>query len=480
MRASKTHTATRGWLCDRVRLSVLYDDHTVGGAAVSGRCEAELHKRLAVLHAFREKFGLQRLITESVAVLGRVLPDALADLYAAPGRLRDSWLHPPVDQVRPAWLRVEANVADVVRVIPLSPALVAELAAWIGAWQDGASRPRASAARALWDALADCGALVNEPPVHEALPAPGITLVGHATLRVTDGLAQVFFDPFLLPRSSHYPAHWQPASAASLGRPDAVFITHSHPDHFDPGTLLRWGRDVPIYVPAVERESVLAIDMAARLAELGFRAVHAVAPWQRFTIGALTVEALPFYGEQPTTGDVLHPEVRNIGLTYAVAHGQQRVGIFADSGRDHSGDVRAMVGEARAGVFDTVFGGYRGFSVYPAQFLFSSVSRFLPFVPAALWGVRQQIMCDAEGLIDLAECARARRVVPYADGGAPWFWLRGLGPNLDSTEPAAMATDPPPEHLVAVARQRGYTLLDGPLASPVEALVMRTGGHLPF
>ena len=53
-----------------------------------------------------------------------------------------------------------------------------------------------------------------------------------------------------------------------------VIVTHSHPDHFDLATLLRLGRATPIVVPEVPRESLLAMDMAARLRQLGFAAVR--------------------------------------------------------------------------------------------------------------------------------------------------------------------------------------------------------------
>ncbi|MGE0859478.1 MAG: MBL fold metallo-hydrolase [Gammaproteobacteria bacterium] len=472
----------RRWLREEVALRVVYEDHSAFGAALSGRCEAELHKRLAVLHAYRQKYGLQRLISESAQVLGRVLPGALADLYATPDTLRADWLYPDPGRVRPAYLRVESSLDDSQPLIPLPPALAAELADWLGAWQAGAAPPRSAVPRALWEALCERDAFSDAPPASESLPAPGMSMVGHATLRATDGQRQALFDPFLLPRASVYPADWQPASAASLGQPDAVFITHSHPDHFDPCSLLRFGAEVPVFVPAVARESVLAIDMQRRLLELGFRQVHALAPGACRTVGELEIEALPFFGEQPTIEAVLHPEVRNIGLTYAVRYRAERIAVLADSGADHTGDVRHMVSAARArrGDFTRVFGGYRGFAVYPVQYLFSSVSRYLPFVPPALWNARQQIMCDATALLDVAERAGASRVVPYADGGAPWFWLRGLGPNLDSGDAAAMATDPPPSHVADVARQRAHTLADGPLASPVTVDLPRVGDHLPF
>ena len=244
---------------------------------------------------------------------------------------------------------------------------------------------------------------------------------------------------------------------------------------------MRCGADTPIYVPAVERESVLAIDMAARLRELGFRRVKAVGDWQAFTVGGLRLQALPFHGEQPTVDDCLHPEVRNQGAAFRVQSGLRSFAVLADSGRDGRGDIRIVASRSRAeaGPVETVFGGYRGFALYPVQYVFSSVSRYLPFVPAALWGVRQQIMCDADDLIDVGERWSATQVVPYAAGGAPWYWMIGLGPCLDGSMPEALSTDPPPQVVCEAAARRGLNREDGALASPVRVRPMRVGDRLP-
>jgi hypothetical protein len=197
----------------------------------------------------------------------------------------------------------------------------------------------------------------------------------------------------------------------------------------------------------------------------------------------MRVRALPFYGEQPTVGEILHPEVRNVGANYIVEAAGERIALLADAGVDCSGDVKEMAARARDryGPVDTIFGGYRGFSMYPVQYLFSSVSRYLPFVPPASWSERQPIMCDADDVLDVAERWRARRIVPYAAGGAPWYWLRGLGPCLDgSAGEDAFTRTQAPRYVSEVAARRSHTRLDGPLASPVDVLTLRVGDHLPF
>ncbi len=477
------HRSVRRALSPQVALMVRYHDETEFGSTVSGRCDTELRERFAVLSEYRETHGLARLVRDSAAVLERVLPQCLDGIRVAPDRLRDEWRYPDPARVMPAQLWVLRTLTDVTARIPVAPSLCADLAAYLGEWQEGATPPHSGAARGLWDALAAEGALSSVNRETPLAQPPGVTYVGHATLRISDGDRQLLVDPYLLPTSTLYPLDWQPLSLAALGRPDAVLITHSHPDHYDLGTLLRCGADTPIFVPAFHRESVLAIDMAARLRELGFRAVRAVEDWSEFRIGAIRVVALPFHGEQPTIGEMLHPEVRNQGTTYAVDVAGHRVAAVADAGSDWAGSVKDMAAQARAryGPVDTVFGGYRGFAMYPVQYLFSSVSRYLPFVPAASWGERQRIMCDADDLIDLGERWRAKRVVPYAAGGAPWYWGRGLGPRLDESAPTdAFVETQAPHYVSEVAARRSHTPRDGPLPSPVDVLTLRVGDCLPI
>jgi hypothetical protein len=84
-------------------------------------------------------------------------------------------------------------------------------------------------------------------------------------------------------------------------------------------------------------------------------------------------------------------------------------------------------------------------------------------------------MNDADGLIDTAERFGARWVVPYADGGAPWYWTRGLGPRLDGLGVEDPAFDPFPERVIDAARSRVVAPSGARIASPVHVLLLRPG-----
>jgi hypothetical protein len=192
------------------------------------------------------------------------------------------------------------------------------------------------------------------------------------------------------------------------------------------------------------------------------------------------VHALPFFGEQPTDSEVLHPEVCNAGNTYLVRTPAFSVAFLADSGRDRRGDVRDVAEGARRtfGPVDVLFSGYRGWEMYPAQHIFSSIARFLPFVPPWLWGVRQQLMTTAAGAVDVAERWGARFLIPYADGGAPWHWRIGLGPRLDEASCETAGFDPLPTRVVEAARCRAYGIDGRRIASSVRPVVLRPGDSL--
>lgn len=456
-------------LAGDVRLDVDYEDETPFGSAFGA---ADHALRQACTDIFPLRGSMDDLVRRSRELLARAFERDLSSWYLRPGQLREECLYPPPERVRPRALTASREGQALV-TIGIEPEAYGELARWMSEFQRDARRPTSGIGQALYDLLNDAGAFTDAAP---GAVKTEETLVGHATAMVGD---RILVDPFLLPKSPRYPASYQPLGPEDLLPVHAVLVTHSHPDHFDLGTLLRLGAETPIYVPHVERESLLSVDMAMRLEQLGFSRVKRVRPGDELTVGSSIVRVLPLFGEQPTTGDCLHPEVRNVGCTYSVASPASHVLLLADSGRDREGDVRDLASDVRKkwGEPDVLLAGYRGFAVYPIQWLFSSVARYLLFVPEHERTVRQVTMNDSDAFIDTAERCGAKKVVPYADGGAPWYWERGLGPRLDGEGIVNASADPPPEDVLRRAAMRS-TWGDEPIGSAARIEILRPNQHL--
>lgn len=437
-------------------MSIVHRDETRFGSALTGLIDQLVRLGCRPL---LEAGGLDRA-EAATGLTACFSAGALGQLYQRDDRLREDCLYPDAQRVTPARLVVHRPAAGPPRACPVPPSLWPELAGWLGDWRRPGTAPRNAPARALWSALVDAGAMTTAPPC-EPRALPELTMVGHATVALREGPTRLLFDPFFVPANTE--RGYRPLSAAELD-PDAVFVTHSHPDHYDFGSLLQLGADTPIYVPAVERESLLALDMAGRLRALGFRRVHALRAGDVVQLGPWRVEAQLMLGEQPGDGEVLHPECRNVGLVYLASTATRRVALLADAGADRLGNGVELAQRMRAqhGPIDALLSGFRGWTLRPAQLLDSSVARYLLFVPRDQWARRYRIMNDAQDVIAIARAWGAPVVIPYANGGAPWFWELGLGPRLDGRA-ASMDADFDPDlaplmRAVEAANQQGPAL----------------------
>ncbi|MCA9705522.1 MAG: MBL fold metallo-hydrolase [Myxococcales bacterium] len=435
-------------LREDVHLGIVYDDRTPFGSGLSGLSDALIQRTCAPLRAAVSRDGWAAVEAHSQAWMDKLMgPRALGALYERPDVLREACVYPPAEQVVPVGLTVAVPGTDSVTraVFPLDDGLRASLAGWMGQWQAHAPRPRSIGAAALWDRLHELGAFEPDHAPRQPLE-DGVTFIGHATVAVQALGTQLLFDPYLIPPSAADPPGLRPHTACDL-RPSAMFVTHSHADHFDPATLLRFPADTPIVVPVVPRESLLSTDMARRLRELGFSRVCTLGWHDALEIGPLRVTALPFYGEQPTDDRMLHPEARNLGNTYLVEGLGRRVALVADAGRDEAGSTIDMAAQlqARRGPLDVLFGGFRAWRVAPIRYVGTSIARYLLFVPREDRTRVQQIMNDADDFVATGRAWGARTIVPYANGGTPWFARIGLGPHGDPDHPDDENIDPPLE-----------------------------------
>jgi CMP-N-acetylneuraminate monooxygenase len=108
----------------------------------------------------------------------------------------------------------------------------------------------------------------DRPPLTAPLT---FQLHAHACLEIRYRGFTLLTDPWLAgPAFFGSWALWPPprVDIAKL-RPDAIWISHEHSDHFHPQTLVAFDRSTPVYVPDFPNRR-----LPARLAELGFTQVH--------------------------------------------------------------------------------------------------------------------------------------------------------------------------------------------------------------
>jgi hypothetical protein len=138
-------------------------------------------------------------------------------------------------------------------------------------------------------------------------------------------------------------------------------------------------------------------------------------------IGDIRVDALPFYGEQPTrTADLLPRELRNWGSCYRVETPEFSVLVLADSGIDSTGSMIPVIERiaARRGPVDCVASCALPFAeaVNPGLPEFALVLPFEFLAAAFAKPTRPSVTGGPHGAADACVAARARWFLPYAHG----------------------------------------------------------------
>lgn len=115
-----------------------------------------------------------------------------------------------------------------------------------------------------------------------------LTRVQHTCVRVDGPHGSLVIDPSLDYHGRMWSPRGRPVEASSLLRGvDAILITHAHSDHFHPPTLLHFGKDIPIVVPAAD--STGAFPMLDELASFGFRNLTPLSHGDSIELSGLTV-----------------------------------------------------------------------------------------------------------------------------------------------------------------------------------------------
>ena len=113
-----------------------------------------------------------------------------------------------------------------------------------------------------------------------------VTRIAHACQLIQIGDLRILTDPWFTETATYHQGEPVAADAASLGRLDALVITHEHYDHCDLDSLVAAGLDLatPLFAPG----TVTAIAAAK-----GLTSLHLIEAWQAATVGELTVTATP-------------------------------------------------------------------------------------------------------------------------------------------------------------------------------------------
>lgn len=285
-----------------------------------------------------------------------------------------------------------------------------------GEWRD---LPGACEARALAAELHELGVLAEPTPELDC-ERPGIYRLQHASVlyRSASGTG-ILVDPVA---GLAEPGWISPLAVAGV---DAVLVSHSHADHFEPLTLMQLPRATTIVVPQVPRCSMLCPDMAGILRDAGFENVIA-APWfSRVRIKDIDVRVYPFYGEQPWLSFAAPvADLRNHGNTYVVEMDGCSSWLLVDSGQEYG---HAMVELCErvlrdVGRIDVVMSNLRTFSWHPRQI--DGSGRYLFCFPEHVlsrpdtWPTGTMTL-GARGVRDLLSILEPRWFLPYAHWWQP-------------------------------------------------------------
>src|SRR5262249_35187944 len=95
-----------------------------------------------------------------------------------------------------------------------------------------------------------------------------ITYIGHACMMIEAGGTRILMDPWLTDPTYHGTWwHYPPLELGvrDLPRIDYLYVSHEHPDHFDPPTLRQLDKKVPVIIADFKRKR-----FRDRLHEIGF------------------------------------------------------------------------------------------------------------------------------------------------------------------------------------------------------------------
>jgi L-ascorbate metabolism protein UlaG (beta-lactamase superfamily) len=134
-------------------------------------------------------------------------------------------------------------------------------------------------------------------PRRGANGAPFLTHVGHSCHLIELSGQRWLTDPWFFDPAFGALEHATALAVEEVGPIDAIFISHRHPDHFDPEALRRLSRDARIYLPDSR--------LLEPLAQLGFSDARLSRDWQSLSAGPVRVSFVPAVHDVPQHSLVL-------------------------------------------------------------------------------------------------------------------------------------------------------------------------------
>ncbi len=121
-----------------------------------------------------------------------------------------------------------------------------------------------------------------------------VTLVSHATLKISGSFGTLVCDPWILNEPVYNFSTWKfPAAvippAEVVRNVDYLFVSHSHEDHFHIPSVDLFSRDLTVLLPEYENHPGLrgyTVERVFRL--LGFHNIRKLRPWQTIKLGGVT------------------------------------------------------------------------------------------------------------------------------------------------------------------------------------------------
>jgi len=231
---------------------------------------------------------------------------------------------------------------------------------------------------------------------------PRVTFVGHTSILLqTDG-ATVLTDPLLrnLLRS--------PGRAFDVTRLDltAICCTHSHWDHCDVETLLRFDKGIPIIVPRVHQATAFNPPIAPVLRRLGFRDIRELDSWQSQQLGDLELILVPFHGEQDEPGAVIDH------YTYVFRTRDLTLYGGVDAYRDTFGDMNSVLARVRDEYRPSV--AFLPISRMIYRYEHGGVNGFCRYIDTTLLGQDFQYTAGPKEAAEWVRLLGVSTVVPYA------------------------------------------------------------------